>query len=346
MADMIKEVFLAFSSDNTYNKYTSEISEDSIAFILKKGEEKLITQNHKFFFIPGDGSVGQILKKRDGYFSWDDLYSVRINNRADNLSTENAIQVLTLSNSNEGQKSPIKFTNSFSKGQNCTLYMTMSEESSYPVVVTIDASYISLGGGYEVPLTPGEWKSVSFFSTGGYVYFSIDDYGKELSLISDKVDGAYMLLNGHDVNGNEISDSVTTNSTNIVKNEYEFSVGAYNSSTRETSTKFGVKNSIFTVGNGTQTQRHDAFRVLQNGELEIVDTHNGSGSTYSDRGTMILQDKLEEYENEISDLKSELSAANDTIAVLTSRLDALEGRVNECCPPSEDEEVDNGDELD
>lgn len=184
----IKDNFVLFSSDSIYSQHISELTPETIAFVLKRGEEKLITQNKLFYFIPTNGNPGQVLKARDGYFSWGDLYSVRVNNSVANLRSDDAIQVITLNCTANTTDYTVKFMNDFAVGTNCTLYLTQDDNSIYQPIVKIDSeNFIGLNNQYEIPLNKGEWVSIYFFCTGGYIYFIVDDLGKKLEGIQDKL---------------------------------------------------------------------------------------------------------------------------------------------------------------
>lgn len=336
----INENFVLFSSDNIYQQHITELLPESIAFVLKKGQEKLITQNNTFYFVPNNGKMGQVLKAREGYFSWDDLYSVRVNNSVGNLYTDDAIQVITLTCTASTQTFDLAFINDFPIGGNCTLYLTSSDTSTDQPKVTLDKSkFISLNDQYEIPLSKGEWVSVYFFCTGGYIYFIIDDLGKDVKNIKDKLNDVYLLKNGADSAGTVNDNSVIMNDTNITKNVYELSIGRYNNSSRGTGSDFAVPNkfnSIFTIGNGLDSShRHDAFVVGQGGEVKIIDLD--SPGEYYEKDTFTLQDKLKEYESDIANLKVQLLEANDMISILTEKLSMLEERLNTCCPQQDEE---------
>lgn len=327
---VIKENFIAFSSDKVYNQHISEVTPDSICFVFRKGQEKLITQGNTFYFVPNNGSIGQVLKKRDGYFSWDDLYSVRVSNSVENLSSEYTYYVLEMSSmETDGKVSTVHF-GEFAKGQTCTVYMTRNASSTYAPIIHIDETkYISLNNQYDIKLeNVGEWVSAKFFSTGGNVYVEINDLGAETDRLAKLVDSAYLMKVGVENSTSKPTASVMANDTNIAKNQYEFVVGKHNNGTRDTSASFGVTNTLLTVGNGLNaSNRHDALQVLQSGEMMIVDLE--SEGEYYKKKMFSLQAKLKEYEDDITDLKEQLSEANETISSLTERLDNLEKIANQ-----------------
>lgn len=328
----IKENFLIFSSDKVYNKHMNDVTPESMVFIQKKGEEKLITQNKTFFFIPGNGTPGQVLKKRDGYFSWDDLYNVRIGTSIENLSTTTAYAVANLSPNN--QEVTINFTSNFSRGENVKLYITLEQESNYDnITIKLDESkYICVNGNYEFKLEKNKWIIFSFVCTGGNVYVDVNIVG-EVEKIYETIAESYLMKPGDSA----YTESVVTNSTNIVKNPYEFVVGKNNNSYRETSGKFGVTNTIFTVGNGSDEIRHDALRVMQSGEIFIPNLD--SGEDYYDRDMISLQEKLKEYENSITSLQTTVSEYENTIHTLSETVEKLSKKIEELGHNDDDEEV-------
>lgn len=303
----IKENFIAFSSDRVYNQHVSEVTPDSLAFVFKKGQEKLITQGGTFYFIPGNGSVGQVLKKRDGYFSWDDLYSVRVSNSVENLSSEYTYYILEMSNTKgEGSGTTVTF-GEFTKGQTCTVYMYRSEYSTYAPLIIIDQNkYISLNNQYEVKLDKvGEWVSMKFFSTGGNVYVEINDFGVETDRVANLVDNAYLMKKGVESSTSKPTASVMANDTNMVKNQYEFVIGKHNETRRGGSGTFGINNTLLAVGNGMNaSNKHNALEILQNGDVYISDT-NAEGEYY-EKPMIKLQDVIAELKAEIEELKSRL----------------------------------------
>lgn len=294
---MIKESFLLFSSDKLYKQNVNDINPDSISFVTKNGQEKLITQDKTFYFIPDNGKVGQVLKKRNGYFGWDDLNNVRVGTSIANLDPSNNMSIITLTARESEEEQTIVFTNSFSKGQVTTIYLSKASTSEYAPIVVIDNSkYESINGNYRVQIPDSGWISIKFFNSGFKTYAEINDIE---SKIENYFGGDIILLKqGYNESNNLVDDAVVMNDTNITKNLYEFSVGRYNVSTRSVRNEFAPAdgtNSLFTVGNGLDdSHRHDAFRVGQKGEIQIVDLD--SSGEYYEKGLFNLQNKLKEID--------------------------------------------------
>ena len=78
----------------------------------------------------------------------------------------------------------------------------------------------------------------------------------------------------------------------VTQNVSEHASGTYNISSKANTTFGNSGNTLFSVGNGrTSNYLHNAFEIRQNGDIYIVDTINGSGTTYDVKGMMKLQDR-------------------------------------------------------
>ena len=77
------------------------------------------------------------------------------------------------------------------------------------------------------------------------------------------------------------------------KNDYETNFGKFSISV-SASTAFGNSgNTLFSVGNGTSdSARHNAFEIRQNGDIYIADTNDTSTTNYYEKPMIKLQDAL------------------------------------------------------
>ena len=96
-------------------------------------------------------------------------------------------------------------------------------------------------------------------------------------------------------------------------NDYEHASGRYNISTNVSTTFGDSDNTLFSVGNGSNasTKRHNAFEIRQNGDIYIVDV-DGSGTSYTDKGMLRLQDCLFSPDVELV-ISAALNDLNDRI---------------------------------
>lgn len=80
---------------------------------------------------------------------------------------------------------------------------------------------------------------------------------------------------------------------NTVLNEYETLFGRYNVSSSASTTFGNSGNTLFSVGNGTSdSARHNAFEIKQNGDIYIPDTNDTSTTNYYEKPMIKLQDAL------------------------------------------------------
>lgn len=247
----LNDTVVKITKDKLYDQYIEELGPECLVFVSEAGKERLSTLDSTFYFIPGDGVKGQVLKKSESGFFWDDLNSIRNHNSIGNISIDYNTFIIKTGTSNPDTENEIKFLGTFVKGQQITLYITKGEDYEYGFRIKLDESqYVNLNNVYSVDVEEGVWSKLVFFYDGFDMY--VDIQTKDVFTAGDPLQ------------------SILANPTNVVKNQYELSVGRYNNSTRETSNKFGVKNSIFTVGNGeSENGRHDAFVVCQDGSIYV-----------------------------------------------------------------------------
>ena len=73
----------------------------------------------------------------------------------------------------------------------------------------------------------------------------------------------------------------------------EHASGQYNNSVSASTTFGDSGNTLFSVGNGTSdSARHNAFEIRQNGDIYIADTNNTSTTNYYEKPMIKLQDAL------------------------------------------------------
>lgn len=75
-------------------------------------------------------------------------------------------------------------------------------------------------------------------------------------------------------------------------NESEHSSGRYNNSVSASTTWGNSGNTLFSVGNGKNKARHNAFEIRQNGDIYIADTNDTSTSNFYEKPMIKLQDAL------------------------------------------------------
>lgn len=286
---MIQELIATFSSRRLYNEHLSDINPQSLTFILENGYEKMVVMGQDLCFVPGNGVNGQVLKKGDGYIYWDDLNSIKGHNAVNNLGVLYSTYIIQIGSETKDKKDTIKFVGSFVKGQSIELYITKDPSYEYPVTIAIDSSlYKSLSGKLEFEILENEWTWLRFISDGETVYVDSKTYN------SNTKGGCLFEEGWSSKEGSDVkfeNSIMASNGTTETKNAFEASVGKFNASSRETATKFGVGNTVFTVGNGLDADhRHSALKVYQNGNIGITDM-NGSGEYY-EKPEIILQDVL------------------------------------------------------
>ena len=78
----------------------------------------------------------------------------------------------------------------------------------------------------------------------------------------------------------------------ITKNPYEFGCGILNKSVKGIIGSEDSGSTLFSVGNGKNDTRHNAFEIRQNGDIYIVDTNDTSTTNYYEKPMIKLQDAL------------------------------------------------------
>lgn len=76
----------------------------------------------------------------------------------------------------------------------------------------------------------------------------------------------------------------------VTNNENEHACGRYNVSTFYRTNFGNAQNTLFSVGNGTEDERHNAFEIRQNGDIYIADT--SGDERYDKKGYLHLQELL------------------------------------------------------
>ena len=76
-------------------------------------------------------------------------------------------------------------------------------------------------------------------------------------------------------------------------NDYEFALAKNNVSSSATTSFGNSGNTLFSVGNGSsESARHNAFEIRQNGDIYIADTNDTSTTNYYEKPMIKLQDAL------------------------------------------------------
>lgn len=78
----------------------------------------------------------------------------------------------------------------------------------------------------------------------------------------------------------------------ITKNPYEFGCGILNKSVKSIIGSEDSGSTLFSVGNGKNDTRHNAFEIRQNGDIYIADTNDTSTTNNYEKPMIKLQDAL------------------------------------------------------
>lgn len=88
-------------------------------------------------------------------------------------------------------------------------------------------------------------------------------------------------------------DSHAEGMSTIANNMAEHASGQYNNSVSASTTFGDSDNTLFSVGNGTSdSARHNAFEIRQNGDIYIVDTNDTSTTNYYEKPMIKLQNAI------------------------------------------------------
>ena len=103
----------------------------------------------------------------------------------------------------------------------------------------------------------------------------------------------------------------------------EVSCGQYNIS-RGNNYNFGNSgDTLFTVGNGNFSARHNAFEVRQNGDIYIADTNDTTYQNFYEKPMMKLQDKFSSIETSLGGMKIVKLTESQYTALVTKDSDTL-----------------------
>ena len=282
---MIKDTYVIFNKENSFITNKTEIEETTVAFVNQKGKEKMYIAGSTFDFVPGGGSPGQILKKGTDNLYWDAPNKLYVGQTGlANLRNEYTIFIAKLT----ATENEMKLISPLEKGETITVYAQNTSENS--IKILINDSFVSLNGETEFTISANQWVIIKILSDGNNYYVEIykpDDIKPLVEFFK------------YGQNDNSI---VVNNNTLTTKNPDEFIIGRYNKSIRETQSKWGVNNSLFTVGNGLDKDNiHDAFMVCQNGTVYISDT-SGDGEYY-EKPMISLQEALMNGGGDFKDIK-------------------------------------------
>ena len=78
----------------------------------------------------------------------------------------------------------------------------------------------------------------------------------------------------------------------ITRNPYEFGCGILNKSVKGIIGSEDSGSTLFSVGNGKNDTKHNAFEIRQNGDIYIADTNDTSTTNYYEKPMIKLQDAL------------------------------------------------------
>lgn len=140
------------------------------------------------------------------------------------------------------------------------------------------------------------WKNLPFYFSGTKMYACGAQYGE----------GSYGFSAGRNAMA-ESDNSIALGYETLTQAMYECAVGRFNKARGETweSSEGKADYTLFTVGNGTNGSRHNAFEVRQNGDVYIPNTK--AGGLYYNAPMINLQDKIAELEAKIAALETQLN---------------------------------------
>ena len=118
--------------------------------------------------------------------------------------------------------------------------------------------------------------------------------GRDISITSGyyKTINLDLPLSGNTDYSNIKSNLVGNSETNQTNNSLETAFGEYNISNHENNVFASSGNTLFSVGNGSSSSRHNAFEIRATGDIYIADT-NQEG-TYNQKPMVKLQDYIQE----------------------------------------------------
>lgn len=130
-------------------------------------------------------------------------------------------------------------------------------------------------------------RCVSYYNNYNYIF----GYNNVIAGVSH--DNNILFGKDNTIIDNYISYSVILGNNNTTKNNYEVVTGRFNNSLSGSSTVGDGGNTLFSVGNGeSESTRHNAFEIRQNGDIYIADTNNTSTTNYYEKPMIKLQDAL------------------------------------------------------
>ena len=93
-------------------------------------------------------------------------------------------------------------------------------------------------------------------------------------------------------NSGTTSYQLTCGYYNKTSNVRETSFGSYNNSVSASTTFGNSGNTLFSVGNGTSSARHNAFEIKQNGDIYVPNTDDTSTANWYQKPMVRLQDTI------------------------------------------------------
>ena len=92
---------------------------------------------------------------------------------------------------------------------------------------------------------------------------------RSVCLGSGNYANGYCSIAMNQANSAMTNNSVASGNYSKTSNEYEFASGRYNNSVSASTTFGDSGNTLFSVGNGTSSARHNAFEIRQNGDIYL-----------------------------------------------------------------------------
>lgn len=128
-------------------------------------------------------------------------------------------------------------------------------------------------------------------------YGSNSDYNLGYNVVIGKHNNitGYKLQNSVAIgfyNSGTTSYQLTCGYYNKTSNVRETSFGSYNNSVSASTTFGNSGNTLFSVGNGTSSARHNAFEIKQNGDIYVPNTDDTSTANWYQKPMVRLQDTI------------------------------------------------------
>lgn len=161
---MIYEDFIKLYSYEDYTENKEQILPESIVFNAEEGNEKLITQNTEFDFVPSGGQEGQILQKTEDGYKWTYGRSMKKVTSLNNLPIIYSLVIAEISSNTDLTTADIPV-----EGQEIAIIVKNTSSSSITITIPNGEQYVNFGADI-LTVEAGKYAEINLLSDGENIY--------------------------------------------------------------------------------------------------------------------------------------------------------------------------------